>query len=295
MHSDAEIRLGGGAMESMAEEEVRMIFLQLPVYSEEDYHRLPRRDRFVWDLRRFDDDIKNGGLRQVFSNSIGNHWPEILEALREIGEESAAGLLEEACSLFPDGRPRVDREARCEQMDPIIDALIDLEDAKLDSYYQGDIFPNLLEYWDRNRPGHEDEDSPAACPRCGSSRTVRLIWRCLLLRGKDERDVDAGSAIVVTLTPHIGYDYEPWQELMRRRGGVLPRWACLNCSPGWGEVHQMAMQDYRRQMDKIDALGAAQFERATALRDAQYRDRERFVTAVARMLEEANPSGRESV
>jgi hypothetical protein len=56
----------------------------------------------------------------------------------------------------------------------------------------------------------------------------------------------------------------------------------------------MAMQDYRRQMDKIDALGAAQFERAVALRDAQYRDRERFVTAVARMLEEADPSGRES-
>ena len=50
MHSDAEIRLGGGAMGSVAEEEVRITYLQLAVYSEEDYHRLPRRDRFVWDL-----------------------------------------------------------------------------------------------------------------------------------------------------------------------------------------------------------------------------------------------------
>ena len=53
------------------------------------------------------------------------------------------------------------------------------------------------------------EKPPAVCPRCGSSRTVRLIWRCVHLFGEDENDVKAGTAIIVN--PQVAQSYEPWQ------------------------------------------------------------------------------------
>jgi hypothetical protein len=60
--------------------------------------------------------------------------------------------------------------------------------------------------------------------------------------------VKAGTAIVVN--PQVAHSYEPWQALMRRQAGELPLWACLDCAPGWSEVHLMAIQDYHRQIDK---------------------------------------------
>jgi hypothetical protein len=57
----------------------------------------------------------------------------------------------------------------------------------------------------------------------------------------------------------------------------------------------LAMQDHRLQMAKEDAIVAMQFDRAAAVRDAQYRERDRLVMAVARMLGEADPTERESV
>jgi hypothetical protein len=159
-------------MTSEAEGECGRIFLQLKVCSEEDYRRLPRRDRYVFDLRWFDVEVKNGGLRQVFGNAIGDHWPGVMEALREIGEDSAAAMLEAGCSLFPEGRPSLDQEERGEQMtDPIIDALIELEDAQLDSYYRGDIHPKLLEYWHRHGPGHEEEERGDRASSMADQRT----------------------------------------------------------------------------------------------------------------------------
>lgn len=133
------------------------------------------------------------------------------------------------------------------------------------------------------------ETSPAVCPRCRSSNTVRLIWNCNYLFGVDEQDVNAGRAIPVSLL--TGHSYEPWQALMEHRAGDLPPRACLDCNPGWGDVCEMAMQDFRRQQDKEDAIVAQQFDRAAAVRDAQYLDRGRFVAEVARMLGESDPTG----
>src|SRR4051812_47392155 len=110
-------------MRSKAAREVNAIFRDLEVDSEEDYRRLPRRERHVWDVTWFDAEIRNGGFRQFFTNSTGDHWRATLEALREISEGSVASRLEEACSLFPDGRPGEDQEAREEQLGPIWDAL----------------------------------------------------------------------------------------------------------------------------------------------------------------------------
>src|SRR5690348_17373922 len=103
-------------MRSAAEDKCRRIFLQLDVCSEEDYRRLPRRARYVFDLRWFDVEVKNGGIRQVFGNAIRDHWPGVLEALWDIGEDSAAEMMEAACSLFSESRPSLDQEGRWEQM-----------------------------------------------------------------------------------------------------------------------------------------------------------------------------------
>jgi hypothetical protein len=134
------------------------------------------------------------------------------------------------------------------------------------------------------------EKPPAVCPRCGSSRTVRLIWWCAYLCGEDEKDVKAGSAIVVS--PQLARSCERWQALMRHHAGELPLRACLACNPGWSDVHQMAMQDYRRQIEKEDAVRAMQIDEAAELLHAQRRDRNLLVEAVARLLDEVDPSRR---
>jgi hypothetical protein len=96
--------------------------------------------------------------------------------------------------------------------------------------------------------------------------------------------VEAGHAILVN--PH--FRCASWQALMRRRAGELPPRGCLECSPGWAEVHRMAMQDYRWQFEKEDAVRSMQFDRAAELKDAQYRERELLVVAVGRILDEAD-------
>ncbi len=148
-------------MRSAAKNAVNAIFRDLEVYSEEDYRRLPRRDRYVWDAFWFDTEVRNGGLRQFFTNMTGDHWRETLEALREIGEWSAASLLEEACSLFPDGRASEDQEARIEQSRSIWDDLKELEKS-LGSYYKRDVFANLLEYWNRGSSDSEGSEEGGA-------------------------------------------------------------------------------------------------------------------------------------
>jgi hypothetical protein len=102
--------------------------------------------------------------------------------------------------------------------------------------------------------------------------------------------VEAGHAILVG--PHVGWSYRPWQAIMQGSAGDLPLWACLDCDPGWIEVHRMATQDHRWQMEKEVAVAAMQFDRAAELRDDQYRERERLVTALGQLLGKADSATR---
>lgn len=99
-----------------AENEVNRIFLELQVYSEDDYRKLSRRDRFLWDVVWFDTEVMNGGIWQYFRNSAGDHWAGCLEALGEIGAKHEYSFLKAACELFPNGRPSADREERKKQI-----------------------------------------------------------------------------------------------------------------------------------------------------------------------------------
>ena len=93
---------------------------------------------------------------------------------------------------------------------------------------------------------------PAVCPKCGQARVVRVLWRSDLRRGQDEEDLLAGKAILV---PRIVDDGPPW--------------VCLQCAPGWSEVHRLAMEDSEWQRVKEQAIGSQDFEKATRCRDTQ--------------------------
>ncbi len=92
--------------------EAKELFRALEVYSDEDYRKLPRRDRYVWDVSWFECEVMNGGVDQFLYNSAGDHAIECLGALKAIGAARAYCLLKQACDLFPDGKPSPRHEIR---------------------------------------------------------------------------------------------------------------------------------------------------------------------------------------
>ena len=94
--------------------------------------------------------VENGGFAQFFYDSSGDRAPETLSALRAVGAERTAGLLERAFGLFPDAGPPRDLFARTAIIEtwaqnPAADAtLIELDDA----YFEDPeaIEPLLIRY-----------------------------------------------------------------------------------------------------------------------------------------------------
>jgi hypothetical protein len=136
--------------EHPAAKQAKQLFLTLKVYSDDDYRRLARRDRYLWDIEWFEAEIMNGGMDQYFSNSAGDHIAECLEALDAIGARLSYQLLKKACSLFPAGRPSPTREIRQKQ-------LRDVSGEKyLDDLIQGrielDLYRRMMDYYQNADP-----------------------------------------------------------------------------------------------------------------------------------------------
>jgi catechol 2,3-dioxygenase-like lactoylglutathione lyase family enzyme len=112
-----------------------------------------------------------------------------------------------------------------------------------------------------------DEKPPAACPKCGDPHIVRVLWHFRLLSEQDKKDLDAGKAILGSYFDLNG-----------------PLWACLRCSPGWSDVHALAMQDYQWQLAKEKALEIQDFETAAKCRDAQAEPRRQYSKIVEELL-----------
>ncbi|QYF95239.1 DMP19 family protein [Massilia sp. PAMC28688] len=70
----------------------------------------------VWLLEA---EVNNGGFGQYYFNSAGELAIQTVPALRAIGAERTARLLEEANSEFPKAMPPVDRTMRQEKLDEI--------------------------------------------------------------------------------------------------------------------------------------------------------------------------------
>jgi hypothetical protein len=120
--------------------EVKTIFLNLDVRSEDDYRALPRRDRYVWDISWFEAEVMNGGIHQYLANSSGDHAAACVEALTDIGATNALALLTNATELFPKGGPSKDRTEREAQLHEI-----EGEAADIDDMVEGEIEGNLYE------------------------------------------------------------------------------------------------------------------------------------------------------
>ena len=113
----------------------------------EDWERLsaPQRAVCVTDLLM--GEVYNGGLVQFYENSSGNAAIHVPWALRTVGADAIADVLEEANALFQ-ADALTDRAARGaavneqieEQLDRLTDVLYELEDAGFD------IWALLLDY-----------------------------------------------------------------------------------------------------------------------------------------------------
>ena len=80
---------------------------------------LTRTERLLPAVSVLDAEVQNGGFDQYFFNPGSDESETALEGLKEIGASDAAGLLERALAVFPDGKPPTDREKRWKAMDRI--------------------------------------------------------------------------------------------------------------------------------------------------------------------------------
>ena len=110
------------------------------------------------------------------------------------------------------------------------------------------------------------EKPPPACPKCGGSRVVRILWNRTALSRRHQDDIAAERAILA------------------RGSRNAPSWACLTCEPRWLEVHRLALQDYHWQLAKEEAIASEAFEEAIRLRDSQRELRPRLAALVDELL-----------
>jgi hypothetical protein len=123
--------------EHPAAKEAGELFIKLKVYSEEDYRKLPQRDRYLWDVTWFETEVMNGGVDQYLQNDTGDHIDECLEALQAIGAKKSHSLLTQACSLFPERRPSANPELRLKQLRELTG------EKNIDDLIQGEIEADL--------------------------------------------------------------------------------------------------------------------------------------------------------
>ncbi len=87
---------------------------------------------------------------------------------------------------------------------------------------------------------------PKACPKCGHAPVLRIIWGAYYLSDKDREEIKSVHALLGSVKGD-------------KKG---PPWVCLECTPKWSEVHQLAMQDHELQFVKEKAIELQDFDEA---------------------------------
>lgn len=104
----------------------------------------------VWNLEA---EVNNGGFHQFFINSAGDNAVATPAALREIGADQAAIIVDQANGVFGPSGPPADRDARTNALErlpePATDALNEL-DAKFHKY-PDNLDELLRQFVDRHR------------------------------------------------------------------------------------------------------------------------------------------------
>jgi hypothetical protein len=124
--------------------------------SDDEFHRLARRDRYVWTVFRFVSQVMNGGIDQYFWNSSGNLAVECMEALKDIGAHDSLSLIHRACQAAFGGLPSRDQEQRRRQLRAFKAA----RGCNLNGWFERekhpslevDLYQKLLSYWERADP-----------------------------------------------------------------------------------------------------------------------------------------------
>jgi hypothetical protein len=115
----------------------------------EGYDVLEPYEKVVVDVAGLEAEVNNGGFDQFFFNSASDRAPAIVAALKAIGAFRAAEILEEACQLFPRGKPSEDRSVRQEQLEKIDPDRLDALDERFSQY--PDPIGELLERYCRKK------------------------------------------------------------------------------------------------------------------------------------------------
>ena len=97
-----------------------------------DFERLDGGQRIAFCILLLEMEVNNGGFHQFFSNSTGYFVPETIIALKQIGADSTAAILERAIMIaYPNGFP-MDRNQHEEALrfdDAVLDELDQVDSA----------------------------------------------------------------------------------------------------------------------------------------------------------------------
>lgn len=131
---------------------------------------------------------------------------------------------------------------------------------------------------------------PRACPRCGGSQLVRILWDYYSLTEDESRAVAGGQAILGLndrYSRKVRSIAIPEARVHRLEKSRLPTWACLDCNPRWNDLHRLAVQELELEHAKWTAFDAGDFDNAVAILKDQERlelEHSREVWALLRVL-----------
>lgn len=198
-------------------------------------------------------------------------------------------------------RPAVGTETRVFLLSglPFPEGLLADVVARLQAFVPGPISAGLWQYRTGEefelvlvrefRPPRRREPPPPACPSCGGRRVLPILWGRRSL-DPEARDAAASGRVILGSRHESGVRADRGLPAHQTLPPRLPDWACLDCEPGWADVHRLALQDEELQAAKEAAIDSRDFEAASAYRDRQDKLDDRIVEAVRRLSAVPRPA-----
>ena len=98
------------------------------------YEKRTAYEKIVVDIADLEDDVNNDGFDGYFFNLRGDHFAEAIVALKTIGAQRMAAIVEAACQLFPNGWPAGHWRIRQQQFDQMPDGVFNSFDREFFKY-----------------------------------------------------------------------------------------------------------------------------------------------------------------
>ena len=126
------------------------------------------------------------------------------------------------------------------------------------------------------------ESPPILCPVCGGKRVLPIMWGWRSLIERQKGDAEEGMVILGSRYQsgvRAGRDVPP------RHPEVLgaPDWACLDCEPGWLDVHKLALEEQGQYEAMERAITSHDFYEAIECLHRQDEVNDRIVQRVKRL------------